>query len=196
MRTIGVFNLISLDGVMQSPHPDGDAREGFARGGWAGPYQDEVLQKVGSEGARGESALLLGRRTYENFAKVWPHMPADNPFTKIMNGFRKYVASRTLTGPLGWTNSELLEGDAVGALRALKKTRGPNLTVLGSGELVQALLATDLIDELILPIHPLVLGKGRRLFPQDGAAAEFELRGTKTSTTGVIIATYGRRGSA
>ena len=189
MRRISVTESISLDGVMQAPAmPDEDTRGGFSRGGWANPYADQVMIDYMTAGAGGESCLLLGRRTYQTMAANWPHMPADNPFTNWINAMPKYVASTTLTAPLEW-NATLLEGDVANAVAEVKAGDGPDLTVLGSGVLVQTLRAAGLIDEYVLSIHPLLLGSGSRLFP-DGAAAELELLDSTTTTTGVIIARF------
>jgi dihydrofolate reductase len=190
MREITVFNSVTLDGVMQAPgRPDEDPRGGFAHGGWAAPYSDEVMGRVAAEGMAGPGALLLGRRTYEDFHGFWPHQ-TDNPFTEVLDNTRKYVASTTLREPLGWRNSTLLEGDAAEAVARLKEQPGEDLTVLGSGELVQALRRRDLVDRYVLLVHPLVLGSGRRLFPDGGPAATLRLVDSVTTTTGVIIATY------
>jgi dihydrofolate reductase len=189
MRKISVTESISLDGVMQAPAmPEEDTRGGFTRGGWANPYADQVMIDYMTAGAGGEGCLLLGRTTYQTMAATWPHMPEDNPFTNWINAMPKYVASTTLTAPLEW-NATLLDGDAGTALAALKDTEGPDLTVLGSGVLVQALRAHGLIDEYVLSIHPLLLGSGRRLFP-DGDEADLDLLDSTTTTTGVIIARF------
>jgi dihydrofolate reductase len=190
MREITVFNSVTLDGVMQAPgRPDEDPRGGFAHGGWAVPYSDEVMGRVAAEGMAGPGALLLGRRTYEDFHGFWPNQ-TDNPFTEVLDNTRKYVASTTLREPLGWRNSTLLEGDAAEAVARLKEQPGEDLTVLGSGELVQALRRRDLVDRYVLLVHPLVLGSGRRLFPDGGPYAELRLVDSVPTTTGVIIATY------
>jgi dihydrofolate reductase len=190
MRTITVFNSLTLDGVMQGPgRPDEDTRGGFAHGGWAGPYMDEVMGRVAAEGMAGPGALLLGRRTYEDFHGFWPNQ-TDNPFTEVLDNTRKYVASTTLREPLGWRNSTLLEGDAAAAVARLKEEPGEDLTVLGSGELVQSLRRRDLVDRYVLLLHPLVLGSGRRLFPDGGPPATLRLVDSVPTTTGVIITTY------
>ncbi len=191
MRRIIVNNSVTLDGVMQAPaRPDEDRRGGFTHGGWAIPYFDETMVEAAGVRMRGESAFLLGRRTYEDFSKVWPAMPDDNPFTAVINGSQKYVASRTLRDPLEWNRSTLLDGDAVEAVTKLKGEDGHDLVILGSGELIRSLLPHGLIDEFRLLIHPLVLGEGRRLFDGDGTFASFELADSKITTTGVVIATY------
>jgi dihydrofolate reductase len=191
MSKVVVTNNLTLDGVMQAPgHPDEDRRGGFEHGGWAPPYADPVMGGVMAEGIAKGGALLLGRRTYEKFAAVWPNQPEDNPYTAVMNNRQKYVASTTLEEPLSWSNSTLLEGDAAEAVARLKEQPGKDIVVLGSGELVQSLIRRNLVDEYVLPIHPLVLGSGRRLFPDGGAFAALRLVDTVTTTTGVVIATY------
>jgi dihydrofolate reductase len=133
-------------------------------------------------------ALVLGRRTYEDFAAYWPRQ-RDNPFTPVLDATTKYVASRTLRDPLPWQNSRLLEGDAAEAVAALKREPGPGIGVLGSGELVRTLMAHDLVDEYVLLIHPLVLGSGRRLFADGGPPSSLRLESSAATTTGVIMAT-------
>ena len=190
MRKVSVFNSLTLDGVMQAPgRPDEDTRGGFEHGGWAVPYNDEIMGKVMAEGMADPGPLLLGRRTYEDFFGFWPNQ-TGNPFTEVLDNTLKYVASTTLAEPLEWRNSELLAGDAAEAVAALKRQPGKDMTVLGSGELVQSLRRRDLIDEYLLLIHPLVLGSGRRLFGDGGPAATLRLVDAKPTTTGVIIATY------
>jgi dihydrofolate reductase len=194
MSRVVVVNHLTLDGVMQSPSgAEEDPRGGFVHGGWAVPYQDEVMGRVMGEhmAAAEGGALLLGRWTYESFYAYWPKQ-TDNPFTPVLNARQKYVASNTLREPLPWENSTLLSGDAAAAVAALKDERDGDLAVLGSGRLVQSLLRADLVDELLLTIHPIVLGSGQRLFPEGGAPARFQLADTTTTTTGVIIATYRR----
>lgn len=191
MRKVIVFMSLTLDGVMQAPgRPDEDRRGGFEHGGWAPPYADPVMGSVAAEGIAQGGTLLLGRRTYEDFAAFWPNQTEDNPFTAVLNNFQKYVASTTLKEPLAWSNSTLLKGDAAEAVARLKQEPGTDLVVLGSGELVQSLMRRNLVDEYVLLIHPLVLGSGRRLFTDGGAFAALRLVDTKTTTTGVVIATY------
>ncbi len=190
MRKVVVTNNLTLDGVMQAPgRPDEDVRGGFDRGGWALRYNDPVMGRVMGEGMAQAGALLLGRRTYEDFASVWPNR-TDNPFTEVLDATQKYVASTTLAEPLPWKNSTLLKGDAADAVADLKQQPGPDLTILGSGELIQSLRRRNLIDEYVLLIHPLVLGSGRRLFPDGSPPADLRLAGSVTTTTGVMIATY------
>jgi dihydrofolate reductase len=189
MRVVVVEN-VTLDGVMQAPaRADEDPRDGFAHGGWAVGYGDAVMgEQMGRRMAR-EGALLLGRRTYEDFFAVWPKR-TDNPYTEVLNRSQKYVVSTTLTEPLPWENSTLLASDATEAVARLREQPGGDLAVLGSGVLVRALAERGLVDEYLLSIHPLVLGSGRRLFDGGLPPARFALADAVPTTTGVIIATY------
>jgi dihydrofolate reductase len=190
VSSIVVVNNVTLDGVMQAPgRPDEDRRGGFEHGGWALPYNDEVMGRAMGERMAARGSLLLGRRTYEDFYGFWPHQ-TDNPFTKVLDAARKYVASTTLSEPLPWRNSTLLDGDAAEAVARLKDQGDEDLAVLGSGELIQSLMRRDLIDEYLLLIHPLVLGTGRRLFRDGSPAAKLRLVDSVITTTGVVIATY------
>jgi dihydrofolate reductase len=196
MSELVVTNHITLDGVMQSPgRADEDTRDGFEHGGWAVPNNDEVMGRFLGEGMSRGGALLLGRRTYEDFHSFWPNQPRSQ-VTETLDNARKYVASRTLSEPLPWQNSVLLDGDAAEAVARLKSESEQDIGVLGSGELVQSLIRADLVDRFVLMIHPLVLGKGRRLFPDDGPRAELRLVDSVTTTKGVTIATYERAAAA
>lgn len=190
MRTITVLNHLSLDGVMQAPgRPDEDPRGGFAHGGWATADNDAVMGAVLGKGMSQGGSLLFGRRTYEEFASYWPTQ-TDNPFTSVLDHAEKFVVSTTLCEPLPWVNSRLLSGDGAQSVAALKAQAGPDLVIMGSGILVQSLMRQGLIDRLMLMIHPLVLGAGRRMFADDGTFAELRLVDSTATTTGVIIATY------
>lgn len=187
MSKLVVVENLSLDGVMQAPaRPDEDPRGGFEYGGWAIPYNDEVMAREMSKRMTQPGALLLGRLTYENLYSVWPHR-TDNPYTEVLNRTQKYVASRRLKEPLPWMNSNLLTGDIVQAVSRLKAEM--NLGVIGSGDLVQTLISHRLVDEYVLLLFPLVLGTGRRLFA-DGTMTSLQLVDSVTTTKGVIIATY------
>src|SRR4029453_4378483 len=145
MRKLTVFNSVTLDGVMQAPgRPDEDRRGGVTHGGWGGARKDQGQGKTASPGR-----LVLGGRTYGDFFSFWPQQPG-NPFSEVLDNPRKYVASTTLAEPLPWRNSELLAGGAADAVAELKRQPGQGLTVLGSGELIQALPRRDLIDEYLL----------------------------------------------
>jgi dihydrofolate reductase len=190
MRKIVVTNNVTLDGVMQAPgRPDEDTRGGFAHGGWAATYNDEVKGQAMAKGMARATDLLFGRRTYEDFYHVWPGR-TDNPFTAVLDNTQKYVVSRALAGPLPWKNSILLKGDATETVAHLKAQPGNDLVILGSGVLVQALMRERLIDEMVLLIHPLLFGAGRRLFANNGARTDFRLVNSVATTKGVVIATY------
>ena len=192
MRNIVVTASLSLDGVMQAPaRPDEDGRGGFEHGGWAIPYNDAVMAaEMGKAMAEARGGpLLLGRRTYEDFYRVWPGR-TDNPFSKVLDEAHKYVASTTLAEPLPWVNSTLLSGDAAEAVAKLKKQPREDIGILGSGQLVQSLMRRNLIDQYVLLIHPLLLGSGRRLFPDPGHYSAMRLVNSVATTTGVVIATY------
>jgi len=187
MSKVVVLTNLTLDGVMQGPAgPDEDRRGGFEHGGWAAPYA--AMEATGNNFASA-GALLFGRRTYENFYAVWPKQ-TNSPYTEFLNTIPKYVASTTLKEPLPWSNSTLLKGDAAQAVSQLKQQPGKDLLIMGSGELIQSLMRANLIDDYVLLIHPLVLGSGRRLFPDGGAAATLRLVATSTTDKGVVIATY------
>jgi len=187
MSKVVVLTNLTLDGVMQGPaRPDEDRRGGFEHGGWAAPYA--AMEATGNNFASA-GALLFGRRTYEQFYAVWPKQ-TNSPYTEFLNTIQKYVASTTLKEPLPWSNSTLLKGDAAQAVSQLKDQPGKDLLIMGSGELIQSLMRANLIDDYVLLIHPLVLGSGRRLFPDGGAAATLRLVATSTTDKGVVIATY------
>jgi dihydrofolate reductase len=173
MARIIITNHLSLDGVMASPE------------GWAHTNTDEVMGRKLGEGMASPGALLLGRRTYEEFYSYWPEQK-DNPITDVLNRKQKYVVSRTLSDPLPWENSTLVRGD----LAALKERTDEDLVVLGSGELLQTLMRDGLVDEYLLMIHPIVLGSGARMFRDGGPPLDLRLVESLTSTTGVVIATY------
>jgi dihydrofolate reductase len=190
MSNVVVIENLTLDGVMQAPgRPDEDPRGGFSHGGWALPYGDAVSGSFMAERMGTTRALLLGRRTYEDFAGFWPKQ-SDNPYTEVLDKATKYVASSTLAEPLPWRNSELLEGDAADAVARLKEDPGGELVVLGSGDLTRSLMRCGLVDEFVLLMHPLVLGQGRRLFSDEGPQAALRLVDSVKTTTGVVIATY------
>lgn len=191
MGKVIVFTNVTLDGVVQGPaQPNEDRRDGFELGGWAAPYG--AMQAAG-EAMANAGALLLGRRTYEQFHSVWPQR-TESPFSAYMDNVKKYVASTTLREPLPWKNSELLKGDAAEAVARLKEAAPKDFVIMGSGVLIQSLMKRNVVDEFVLLIHPLVLGRGRRLFPDGGAGLELELVQSKTTSTGVVAATYRPKG--
>ena len=176
MSKLVVFNHVTLDGVMQAPgRPDEDRRGGFEHGGWARPYSDAVMGTAQARGHGQGRGAAVRAADLRGLLAFWPKQ-TDNPFTEVLNNTQKYVASTTLQEPLPWSNSTLLAGDAAEAVAGLKQQPGKDLVVLGSGELVQSLMRHDLVDEYVLLIHPLVLGSGRRLFPDGGAAGRAPAR--------------------
>ena len=187
------MNHVTLDGVMQGPgRADEDTRGGFTQGGWASRSvtpDDATGKAMGERMAAGGglAGWVFGRRTYEDLLATWN--ARGGPFKDGLNNSPKYVASTTLTEPLPWPNSTLLRGDTVAGVRALKAQAGGVLGIMGSGVLIGSLMAADLIDEYLLMIHPLVLGTGRRLFPE-GVHVSLRLADSVTSATGVVIATY------
>ena len=191
MRKIVVSQFLTLDGVMQAPgDPDEDRSGGFDQGGWQLAYFDQVFGAFVMEGFAATDGLLLGRLTYENFARHMPNQPADDPVAGPMNEWRKYVVSTSLAEPLGWQNSTLIRGDVPSEVARLKEGAGKDIQVMGSGELVQTLIGHNLVDEYRLMIHPLVLGTGKRLFRDEAPLTRFRLVDSKASGTGVLLLTY------
>jgi dihydrofolate reductase len=193
MGQITVLNHVSLDGVMQGPgRPEEDARGGFTHGGWSAPDVDAaMMEKVGPPmGSISAGALLLGRVTYEDFFSVWPTR-TDNPFTPVLDAATKYVVSTTLREPLPWQHSVLFR--SLDEVATLKQESERDLLVMGSGVLVRSLLERDMVDRVTVVIHPLLLGKGTRMFAEDGRYAELRLTDSATTPMGVVIATYERK---
>jgi dihydrofolate reductase len=192
MRNLIVNEWMTLDGVVQSPSsPDEDPSGGFEHGGWHLPFVDEAFMRWVVETVTSAGAYLFGRRTYEIFAAHWPTASADEQVLAVPLGARpKYVASTTLTEPLGWQNSTLLKGDVATAVAALKREEGGDILVVGSTELVRTLLEHGLVDELRLIIDPVVVGGGKRLFHDGGALRTLRLVDSRVTSTGAIIATY------
>ena len=189
MRTIKVNNNVSLDGVMQAPMAaDEDTRGGFPYGGWALAGNDEALAAEMGVSMESGGAMLFGHRTYEHMAAFWPHQTDGNPFTEYLNRVEKFVTTRDQGTKLDWQNSTVLAGEAADTVAALKETDGPDLTILGSGELLRSLAAARLIDEYVLIIHPVVLGTGTRLFGD--THQELELTRSITTPKGVTVAHY------
>jgi dihydrofolate reductase len=192
MRII-LSDFMSLDGVVQAPgQRNEDTDGGFQHGGWSMRFFDaESMGPVLGQVMANTEALLFGRRTWQTMAAAWPRRAGD-PFADRMNEIPKYVASRTL-GPndLSWTNSTLLPAeDAIGAISELREREGQDIQVMGSASLAAQLVSNDLVDEYRLMIEPIVLGGGKRLFPDDGAARRLELVSTTSSSTGVLICAY------
>jgi dihydrofolate reductase len=191
MVKIVAIDHITLDGVIQGPgSPDEDPRDGFEYGGWAGTQHDPELQHAVGARMGSSWSLLAGRRTYEHFFKVWPKMPKPNPFTDVLNAVDKFVASNTLREPLSWENSHLLQGDAAEAVGRLKAEHDKTLVIFGSGVLVRSLMSRRLVDEFVLQIHPIVLGKGRRLFETGVPKADFTLVESTLTKTGIMVGAY------
>jgi dihydrofolate reductase len=191
MRKLIVNEFLSLDGVMQAPGaPDEDRSGGFEHGGWQLPYNDETFLEIISGSMAETGGFVFGRRTYEIMAAHWPFQPDDDPFAPTLNNQPKYVASTTLSEPLGWQNSTVLQGDVAKAVAALKEQPGKDLVVLGSGELVQTLMENDLVDRYGLMVTPIVLGSGKRLFREGSAKRELRLVDSKTTGTGMLVTTY------
>ena len=194
MRKIAVLSFVTLDGVMQAPGgPDEDPSGNFKHGGWSVGYWDDVMGKVMAEQMGHPYDLLLGRKTYEIFAAYWPKAK-DVPGADGLNKARKYVVSKT-PRKLDWNNSVLVTGNIPEEIKKLKRQDGPELQVHGSSNLIQTLLKHDLVDEFRLKIYPVSIGHGKRLFGDGTIPASFKLLESKTSTTGVIVATYGRDGA-
>ncbi|HMD46467.1 MAG TPA: dihydrofolate reductase family protein [Acidimicrobiales bacterium] len=164
MGKLIVTEFVTLDGVAQAPGgPDEDSDGGFAHGGWQAPLADPESGEVIFEQARSMDALLLGRRTYEIFAGYWPSAPEDNPFTGLLNGVPKHVASRTLSSPLAWHGSTLVADDLAESITALKE-RHAEVHVIGSLDFLQSLLRFGLVDRMNLWLYPLLLGSGKLVF--------------------------------
>lgn len=191
MRIV-ISEFISLDGVVQAPGgAEEDTDGGFRHGGWSMPYFDpEVMGPIISDGMNTAEALLFGRRTWQGMAAAWPERAGD-PYADKMNAIKKYVASRTLNkSDLTW-NTELLSPDnAVGDIAKLRTQDGGDLITWGSVSLAKRLLAEGLVDELNLMIEPILLGGGKRIFPEDGTARPMQLVKSVTAGTGVQICTY------
>jgi len=194
VRTVTVTMWVTLDGVVQGlGRPDEDTRGGFTHGGWGPRYNDEVMGREMAAAMARPGDMLFGRRTWQDFITAWGRQTDGNPVTTRMNAATKYVVSRTLTDAGAWQNSVLLRGDAASAVAELKAEPGGDLGIIGSVSLVRSLHAAGLIDRYALLICPLTLGSGTRLFEAPAPLTEFELTGSVTTTTGVIIANYTRR---
>lgn len=188
MRKIIVISMITLDGVLQAPGgPKEDRAGGFKYGGWVAPYGDEVYGKVMKKQMKPRD-ILLGRKTFEIFASYWPE---HAEFWPGINDVTKYVMSKTMKKS-DWKNSVFLK--SLADIKKLKNSQGPEIKVWGSSELIQMLLKNDLVDELWLRIHPLTLGKGKKLFDNGSIPAAFKLIESTVTPSGVIIANYKRAG--
>ena len=179
MRKVIAWELVSLDGVMESPEE------------WAFSYSNDEMEEENASGMAASDALLLGRVTYEELAAYWPYQnSADQPFTDYLNNTPKYVVSTTLEEPLEWQNSTLIKGNVAEEIIELKQQPGKDITILGSGTLIQSLLRDGLLDELTLVVHPIVVGSGKRLFEDRGDQKALKLVDSKIFSTGVVYLTY------
>jgi dihydrofolate reductase len=192
-----VTTFLSVDGVYQGPGgPSEDRSDGFDRGGWLVPHFDEASGRFMTEVFDKVDAFLLGRRTYEIFAASWPKVTDPNdPVASRLNTLPKYVASNTLHSA-DWQNSRIISGDIPSEVRKLKQSTGRELQVHGSGRLVRTLLENDLVDELHLLVFPVIVGAGRRLFPEAGPATGLRLAESRTTDSGVAIHVYRPTGRA
>jgi dihydrofolate reductase len=191
MRKLIVSEFITLDGVIQAPGgPDEDRDGGFAHGGWTMLYWHDDIGKSFGALMQNVDAFLLGRRTYVTHAEAFEPMPAGDFFGDMMNAPKKYVVSKTLEKPI-WRNTTILRDNVVEAVRALKAEPGKNILTDGSSQLVQALLANDLVDGLHLLVYPLALGGGKRLFPE-GKLTRFDLTDVRHYPSGVVGLNYVR----
>jgi dihydrofolate reductase len=189
VRKIIAITQVTLDGVMQAPGgPEEDTENGFTHGGWAMPFVDDAVMQALYETVAGGFDMLLGRRTYDVFAAYWPNQ-GDNPVTKGYNKATKYVVTRS-PNQLDWKESRQISGDLVHEVRRLKASEGPELHIWGSHELLQTLIAADLIDEYRMWVSPVVLGKGKRLFENDVPPRALSLIATQRTPSGVLLNTY------
>jgi dihydrofolate reductase len=178
MRKLIAFELMSLDGVVESPDE------------WAFSNSDEEMEKANEAEMAASDALLLGRATYEGFASFWPFQPGGTQMVDYINSVRKYVVSTTLEEPLGWTNSSLVKGDIAEVVTRLKEQPGKNITATGSITLVRWLIRAGLLDELQLMVYPVALSSGRRLFEDGGDRIVLKLVDSTTFGSGVVSLTY------
>jgi dihydrofolate reductase len=192
MRKVIVQEFLALDGTAQAPGgPEEDTSGGFQHGGWQMQYLEDAGMNWVRKGIQDAGAFLLGRRTYEIFAGYWPSDPGAPPdIAEHLNTKPKHVASTTLTNPLEWQNSSVLEGEVPGAVAALKEQDGGDLLVIGSTVFVQSLLQHGLVDEFRLVTDPLLVGGGKRIFPDDGELRPLRLVEHEVTSTGATIATY------
>ncbi|MEM7502696.1 MAG: dihydrofolate reductase family protein [Pseudomonadota bacterium] len=192
MRELAIITFQTLDGVMQAPSaPDEDPSGGFTSGGWAAPYWEAVMGQVMREAMAQPYDILFGRKTYETFAGHWPNESDENPVARMMNDARKYVITSTLT-EFAWNNTQSLAGDAAVEVVRLKAQDGPLIQVHGSAELIQTLVAHDLIDEYRLWTFPVVVGGGKRLFADGSGLTDLALRKTDVTENGVVMSIYRR----
>jgi dihydrofolate reductase len=195
MGKLIVTEFVTLDGVAQAPGtPEEDRDGGFTHGGWQAPVADPESGPVMFEQARSMDALLLGRKTYEIFANYWPTAPGEIPFTGLLNGVPKFVASRTLAGPLAWQGSTLLAQDLAESVTSIKASHD-EVHVIGSLDLVQSLLRFGLVDRLQLWQYPLLLGRGKRVFADGTVPTALRLTESVTYPNGTLQLTYETAGA-
>ncbi len=179
MRKVVASELVSLDGVMESPEK------------WSFQFHNDEMAEANEAGMAASDAMLLGRVTYQEFASYWPYQnSADQPFTDYLNNTPKFVVSTTLAEPLQWQNSTLIQENVAEEIAKLKRQPGKDIGIVGSGTLVRSLLRDDLLDELSLMVHPIVVGNGKRLFEDEGDQKALELVDSKAFGTGVLYLTY------
>jgi len=179
MRKVVASELVSLDGVMESPEK------------WSFQFHNDEMAEADASGMAAADAMLLGRVTYQEFASYWPYQnSAEQPYTDYLNNTPKYVVSETLQEPLEWNNSTLIKDNVAEEIAKLKQQPGKDISIVGSGTLVRSLLADGLLDELGLMVHPIVVGSGKRLFEEGGDQKALELVDSKTFGTGVLYLTY------
>ncbi|MGW8885259.1 dihydrofolate reductase family protein [Streptomyces sp. NPDC055749] len=198
MTKLTLTTFMSLDGVMQAPGgPDEDRTGGFEYGGWVVPFADEGMGQFMTEVFGRCGAFLLGRRTYDIFAGYWPKVTdPEDPIAGPLNAYPKHVVSTTSWQP-EWANTTVVTGDVPAEVARLKeRTQGGELQIHGSGMLAGSLMAHDLIDEYNLLVFPVLLGHGRRLFPDGGLPTGFELTASRTTSSGIAIHTYRPTGRA
>ncbi|MFL5926953.1 MAG: dihydrofolate reductase family protein [Gaiellaceae bacterium] len=191
MRVV-VYEFMSLDGVVQAPGgAEEDTEGGFTHGGWSAPYFDpDVMGAAIGASMTNAEALLFGRRTWQAMAAAWPQRAGD-PYADQMNAIAKYVVSRTLAGgDLVWNTTLVSGDDPIGEIAMLRSRDGGDLLIWGSASLVRALLCEGLVDELNLMLEPILLGGGKRIFPEDGVARPLRLVSSVTAETGVLVCTY------
>jgi len=178
VRKVVAVELVSLDGVMETPEE------------WAFAYSNDEMEQANVSGMAASDALLLGRVTYEHLAAFWPHQPGGTPIVDYINSVPKLVVSATLEEPLEWNNSTLIKGNVAEEIAKLKRQPGKDITILGSATLVRSLLADDLLDELRIMVHPVILGGGKRLFEERVDREALKLVDLRIFATGVVYLTY------
>jgi len=190
MRKLIVAEFVSLDGVMQAPGGvDEDTEGGFAHGGWTMPYWHDDIGVDFFQAMSECDAFLLGRKTWQGHGEAFEQLPEDDPFGQVMNGMRKYVVSTTLQSTTTWRNSTIINQNVAEEVRNLKAQPGKDIYVDGSSVLVHTLARHNLVDEYRLLVYPLVLGGGKRVFP-DGLQVDMKLIETKQFPTGVVLLRY------